>query len=145
MNLIKTIRSIALMTALVIGSFLPFTKSLAQNPSKQAFVLFYMSSCPHCRRFDPVLEEYARDHHIPVLAYTLDGKTLPSFPESVVPNREELVRFFPSKHPSVPALFLMDSERQVILPVAAGEASYEQLDSRVRALMPGYSEEDDYV
>ena len=68
---------------------------------KKAFVLFYMSSCPHCRRFDPILKHYAKTHHIPVLAYTLDGQSLPSFPNSVVPNRSEMQKFFPAGNPEI--------------------------------------------
>ena len=97
----------------------------------EAFVLFYMSSCPHCKRFDPVLKEYAESHHMPVLAYTLDGQSLPSFPRSVTPTQEEVQHFFPNGNPVVPNLFVIDMSSKRIVPVLQGEATMAQLSSRM--------------
>ena len=99
---------------------------------REAFILFYMASCPHCRRFDPVLKDYAVKHHIPVLAYTLDGRTVASFPQSVLPSQQELNRFFPRGNPVVPTLFLMNVEHHNIMPVLQGEATAYQLDRRLQ-------------
>lgn len=98
---------------------------------KQAFVLFYMSSCPHCKRFDPILKEYAEVHHIPVLAYTLDRQSLPSFPSSVTPTQEEVQHFFPDGNPVVPNLFVINMNSKRIMPVLQGEATMAQLSSRM--------------
>ena len=104
------------------------------HPPQQAFILFYSAQCPHCQRFDPVLKAYAVRHHIPVLAYTLEGGSLPSFPNSVMPTPAELHRFFPNGHPVVPTLFLMVFAEQRILPVLQGEASSAQLAHRMQQL-----------
>jgi type-F conjugative transfer system pilin assembly thiol-disulfide isomerase TrbB len=108
--------------------------NVGQSQASQAFVLFYMASCPHCRNFDPVLRRYAEEHHIPVLAYTLDKESLPSFPNSFTPSAEELLKFFPRNPPVVPTLFLMDSDRHKIIPVSQGEASTQQLDERLNQI-----------
>ena len=100
----------------------------------EAFVLFYLSSCIHCKRFEPVLKEYAETHHTPVLAYTLDGRSLPGFPNSATPNQNEMNRFFPSHNPVAPTLFLMDLDSHTIRPVLKGEASSFQLNSRMSQL-----------
>lgn len=100
------------------------------NHARFAFVLFYMSSCPHCQRFDPILQSFSAQNHVPVLAYTLDGKSLPSFPNSVNPNQSELLKFFPDKNPVVPTLFLMDEANHKIYPVLQGEATMDQLSMR---------------
>ena len=100
----------------------------------KAFILFYMASCFHCQHFDPILKHYAVSHHIPVLAYTLDGRSLPSFPGSVLPTSSEMKHFFPKGHPVVPTLFLMDSDQHKIYPVLRGAASGYQLDHRMRQL-----------
>ena len=115
------------------------TQSQADKPDKpgessKAFVLFYMSSCPHCRRFDPILKHYAKTHHIPVLAYTLDGQSLPSFPNSVVPNRSEMQKFFPKHNPVVPTVFMVDLRRHKIIPLLQGEAREDQLALRIHQL-----------
>lgn len=99
-----------------------------------AFVIFYMSSCPHCRRFDPILKQYALSHRIPVLAYALHGEVLPSFPDSRTPTPDELKQFFPNGHITVPALFLMDLKTKKLYPVLSGEATAEQLDRRLKAM-----------
>ena len=99
-----------------------------------AFVLFYMQSCPHCQRFDPILKAFSDDHHIAVLAYTLDGKSLPSFPNSFNPTQTELLKFFPTQSPVVPTLFLMDQQTHHIYPVFQGEASRYQLSQRYSLL-----------
>jgi type-F conjugative transfer system pilin assembly thiol-disulfide isomerase TrbB len=101
---------------------------------KEAFVLFYMSTCPHCQRFDPVLRSYAETHSIPVLAYTLDGISLPSFPNSIYPTDVEVRHFFPDAPPEVPTLYLMDIETHKIIPVLQGEASADQLAMRMQEI-----------
>jgi len=100
----------------------------------EAFVLFYLSSCIHCKRFEPVLKQYAKNHQMPVLAYTLDGIALPGFPKSLSPNQEEINRFFPSHNLVAPTLFLMDLDKHTIKPVLKGEASTYQLDNRMQQL-----------
>lgn len=104
------------------------------SPPQEAFVLFYMASCSHCQRFDPILKRYAAQHGIPVLAYTLDGRTLPSFPNSVIPNADEIRHFFPKGNPVVPTLFLMDLTYHRIIPVLRGEASTAQLNRRLQRI-----------
>lgn len=106
---------------------------------QMAFVLFYMASCPHCKRFDPVLKQYSVRHHIPVLAYTLDGRSLPSFPSSVTPSQDEMNQFFPNGNAVVPTLFLMDLDKQRMIPVLKGEATQRQLSQRMKQLKLTYS------
>lgn len=124
------------MKYLLVITLLMCTTSFANIP-RYAFVLFYMSSCPHCQRFDPILKSYALHNHIPVLAYTLDGQSLPSFPSSIRPIQSEIAMFFGKTIPMVPALFLMDNKKKTILPVLKGESSYLQLKSRIQQILGG--------
>lgn len=101
-----------------------------EGENRFAFVLFYMSTCPHCQRFDPILKEFSSENHIPVLAYTLDGNSLPSFPNSFEPTKNELLKFFPTENPVVPTLFLMDQKTHRIYPMMRGEATQDQLSQR---------------
>ncbi len=100
------------------------------NENRFAFVLFYMSTCPHCQRFDPILKVFSTSNHIPVLAYTLDGNALPSFPNSFTPTKNEVSKFFSNEAPVVPTLFLMDQKTHRIYPMMRGEAAQYQLSER---------------
>lgn len=110
--------------------------NINQNMSENrfAFVLFYMSTCPHCKRFDPILKVFSSENHIPVLAYTLDGNVLPSFPNSFTPTKNEIQKFFPTENPVVPTLFLMDQKTHRIYPMMRGEATKPQLSQRFEQL-----------
>lgn len=111
----------------------PVTQNLTPAP-RDALILFYTSSCPHCQRFVPLVRQYAVNHDLSVLAYTLDGVSLPEFPDSVTPTQAEIRQFFAKKAPVVPVLFWMDTGSQHILPVLQGEATYSQLTSRMQQL-----------
>lgn len=128
------ISSVLLMMSATIYANNELSMVSHHRQPKEAFVLFYMSRCVHCRRFDPILKQYAMSHHIPVLAYTLDGKSLPSFPNSLHPNPSEMHTFFPDGKPVVPTLFLMDLSRHSIMPVLKGEAKAYQLAMRMRKI-----------
>lgn len=106
------------------------SKENKNNINRFAFILFYLHSCPHCQRFDPILRDFSENNKIPVLAYTLDGQSLPSFPNSVNPTKTEVMKFFPTKSPVVPTLFLMDQKTHRIYPVLQGEATEAQLSQR---------------
>lgn len=109
-------------------------RALTENSPRQALVLFYTASCPHCQRFAPVLKRYADSHQIPVLAYTLDGGILPDFPDSVTPTLDEVQHFFLNKKPVVPVVFWIDGFHRQIAPVLQGEATGAQLAERMRAV-----------
>ena len=103
-----------------------------QEPRKDvAFVLVYMSTCPHCQRFDPILKQYVVKHKIPVLAYTLNGISLPSFKDSITPTQAEIDKLFPDGHPVVPTLFVVDKKHRQLIRAITGEASYAQLKQRM--------------
>lgn len=109
----------------------PNTAAVQGNKKNRfAFVLFYMGSCPHCQHFDPVLKQFSVNHNIPVLAYTLDGNSLPDFKNSFNPTKNELLKFFPTQSPVVPTLFLMDQSMHRIYPMMQGEATTDQLSAR---------------
>lgn len=110
------------------------SENLKNQENRFAFVLFYMGTCPHCQRFDPVLKAFSSESHIPVLPYTLDAKALPSFPNSFTPTRNEIQKFFPTDNPVVPILFLMDQKTRRIYPMIRGEATGAQLSQRFNQL-----------
>lgn len=125
----------------------PTTQSLDQKkvhtPERFHLVLFYMHSCIHCQRFDPILKHYADQHTIKVLAYTLDGKLLPSFPNSVYPTASEKSMYFPAGNIMVPTVFLLDNQQKSIIPVLKGEATEQQLSERMRQVFQSITSRSD--
>lgn len=117
--------------------------SLVVNPPPQALVLFYTATCPHCQRFVPILKRYADASHLPVLAFTLDGGTLPDFPDSLTPSVEEVRHFFPDQSPVVPVVFWIDGAHQKIVPVLQGEATLSQLTERMESVIASSSRQYD--
>ena len=107
------------------------------------FIFFYRSSCPYCRKFEPILKQYSIDAAIPVKAFTFDGVVLPSFPNSVVVDKtviSEYFSFFSSFNEgttiAVPALFIMNTANLHVFPVSSGELSYMDLVVRMNDLIP---------
>ena len=100
------------------------------------FVLFYMSTCPHCQRFDPILRSLIDRYHFNVQAYTLNGASLPSFPNSIQPSLQISESFFGDKGAKVPALFLVNNKNLNAYTVSIGEASRAGLVSRLNELAP---------
>lgn len=132
--MIKCIKNIVIKIVIVgmlVSSSIAFSNSEATPRKDVAFVLVYMSTCPHCQRFDPILKQYVVAHHIPTLAYTLNGVSLPSFKDSVTPTQSELNKLFPNGNPVVPSLFVVDRKHHQIIRALTGEASETQLKQRM--------------
>lgn len=110
------------------------------SDNRYAFILFYLHRCPHCQRFDPIVRRFSKAHSIPVLPYTLDGESLPSFPGSISPSHAEILKFFPTQNPVVPTLFLMDQKTHRIYPVLQGEATEGELSQRLSQLISQINE-----
>lgn len=127
---------VSLLCLLSISCFADETITVYEDNHlpKKALVLFYLASCPHCRRFAPIVKTYAMQHHMVVLAYRLHGVSLPSFPDSVTPTPDEIAHFFPEGNVIVPTLFLIDPQRQQIIRVLQGEATAEQLAQRIEEI-----------
>lgn len=122
-------------------------KAAAATPAlpPYALVVFYQARCVHCQRLAPIVQQYAAAHHWPVLAYHLDGESLPEFPESVTPTREEWQYFFPQavEHPpQVPSVFWVISRQQRVMPVLQGEATAAQFAARMQDLQAEVSDDE---
>jgi len=101
------------------------------------FIFFYRSSCPYCRKFDPILKQYSVDTAIPVRAFTFDGIALPSFPDSIAVDKNTVGEYFGDNATvAVPALFLMNTINLHAYPVSSGGLSYMDLVMRMNALVP---------
>jgi thiol-disulfide isomerase/thioredoxin len=100
------------------------------------FVLFYRESCPHCRRFVPILKQYSHDSGIYIAPLTFDAAS-PLLPGSILVKPNIVKEYFGSNaRISVPVLFIANVAKGQVYPVASGELSYAELASRMNELAP---------
>jgi len=101
------------------------------------FVLFYRSTCPYCRAFDPTLKSFADHYGFNVEAFTTDGESLPSFPNSTPIDPKIVQAFFGvGAELEVPTLFLLNTHNGHVYPVSTGALSAEELLNRMSELAP---------
>lgn len=104
---------------------------LEQAARTQGFFFFYSSSCPHCQRFAPQLKQFSEQYGFKVVAISIDGGYLPSFPDAVVDNGQ--------KHSFgvtlLPSLFLVNPTLHRAALVTEGAVSNEELITRLLKLI----------
>ena len=88
---------------------------------------FYRSTCPYCQRFAPILRRFVDEYHIPVVAITTDGISLPEFPNSVA-DQGQSRKFNVTVEPAV---FAVNPKTHKAYPVAWGLVSEETLKSNI--------------
>lgn len=99
------------------------------------FAFIYRSTCPHCKKFSPVLKDFSDTFHIKVRAFSLDNESLDLF--DTTPLTPELFQTFyvaGGYKPTVPALFLVNRHTLEAYAVLFGEATPYQLAKRVHEL-----------
>ena len=110
--------------------------SVASLRRQCQFVLFYRLTCPHCRRFDPVISKYSLDSGIKVRAFTFGGVSS-SFPNSQNVDPKLVASYFgQDKQIEVPTLFLLNQANGHVYPVSSGDLSYAELAMRMNELAP---------
>ena len=93
-------------------------------------IFVFRSDCPFCHRFAPILKRFEQDYGMTVLAVSLDGGTLPDYPDAR-PDNGMAARLNAT---AVPALYLTAPARREIRPVGFGLMSMSDLLERVAAL-----------
>ena len=103
------------------------TASVARLAQTHALFFFFRSDCPYCHQFGPVLKEFEAKFGLKIVAISVDGGGLPSFPTFKVDNgiaRTLAVR-------QVPALFLAQPKSGKIMPIGYGVLSESELLDRI--------------
>ena len=102
-------------------------KKLGEISRKFGLVYFYKGDCQYCQTFSPILKVVREESNFAMSAFTLNGLTLPSFPDSLVNN--DLARRY--KVDKVPALYIVDpiSDRHHL--VLSGSTSYEKTMDKI--------------
>mgnify|MGYP000487923702 FL=1 len=93
-------------------------------------IFVFRSDCPFCHRFAPILKRFELDFGMTVLAVSLDGGTLPDYPDA----RRDNGMAARLNATAVPALYLTAPARREIRPVGFGLMSMSDLLERVAAL-----------
>ena len=106
------------------------TAAVRQLAATHGLVFVFRSDCPFCHRFAPVLKRFAQTHGLTVLAVSLDGGTLPEYPDAR-PDNGIAARL---NARAVPALYLTQPSRREFRPVGFGLMSDTDLLERIAAL-----------
>ncbi|HAU0262605.1 TPA: type-F conjugative transfer system pilin assembly thiol-disulfide isomerase TrbB [Legionella pneumophila] len=104
---------------------------------QQGFFFFYSSSCPHCQRFAPTLKRVSQQYGFSVVAISMDGGFLSSFPDAVMDEGQARVfqiNVFPS-------LFLINPNGQVARLVTEGNIDESELINRLLKISQSHNEE----
>lgn len=115
--------------------------------NKLTIMLFWRSTCPHCKEFEPMLEKiYAKYHPLGVEVYALSTdrteedwrEDLENHPtpwiNTFIPQdrRREISRAFPA--PATPTLIALDRDRRVVSRLILRSALEAYLDSELQKL-----------
>ena len=107
---------------------------LAQIGQDHGLLFFFRSDCIYCHEQAPVLKLLASRYGLPVLAISLDGSTLPEFPDAR-PDNGIGARVSGGRGISAtPAMFLVSRRTQEAVPIAFGITALEDIVERVRVL-----------
>jgi conjugal transfer pilus assembly protein TraF len=101
--------------------------SLSQLANTHGLYFFFRSDCPFCHSMAPTLKLLEQTHGIRVIAISLDGGTLPQFPNATTDKGQAQalgVR-------SVPSYFLASPRAGSVHPLGTGVLSLGTLEDRI--------------
>ena len=103
------------------------SRAIADLGKDHVLFFFYRSDCPYCHAFAPTLAAFQARHGIQVVAISVDGGPLPSFPNARPDNGIATTL----KVNQVPAIFLAQPFTGKISPIGFGVLSESQLLERI--------------
>jgi hypothetical protein len=103
-------------------------KFIYEASEADKFIFFYRGKDQQSMKFGETLKKYVDETDMKVIAYTIDDRLLPSFPDSTSATREIIEQYFGSSDAKVkaPTLFLKQYDAYAI-PVAESNISYMEL------------------
>ena len=101
-------------------------RAIQQIAGSNGIMFFYRSDCQYCHAMAPVVQEFARQYGIKVMAVSLDGGTMAGFPNAQLDNGIS-ARLGVT---TVPAIFIMDTQTKSFKPIANGVISQSELENR---------------
>mgnify|MGYP000588381577 FL=1 len=92
---------------------------------------FFRQNCPYCHQFAPIVKHFAGKHDWSVLPISLDGGSLPEFPQAKRDNG--IAQKLQIQH--VPALVALHPKSGKLIPLAYGLVSESEIEERVDLLI----------
>ncbi|BDI06100.1 conjugal transfer protein TraF [Sphaerotilus microaerophilus] len=109
------------------------SRAVAALGRDHVLLFFFRSDCPYCHAMAPVLAAFAQQHGLRVEAVTVDGGSLPQYPQPRQDNG--IARALQVSQ--VPALYLAQPGAGRITPIGFGVLSQAQLLERLGSLAEG--------
>lgn len=106
-------------------------EALIKFSKETGLFFFYRSTCSYCRRFAPILKNFAERNNITIIPITLDGISLPEFPQSKT-DTGQATQFHVT---TTPSLFAVNPYTQKAYPVAYGLTSETELRDNIYHIM----------
>ena len=92
---------------------------------------FVSSSCSYCKKFAPIVKAFSQQYGWEVMAISMDGTTLPEFPDAVNDNGISAKLGVES----LPTLLAVNPQTEEIIPLSNGLSSQQQILDRIRVLI----------
>jgi len=102
--------------------------------SNHSLVLIYSSTCQYCHMFAPTLRQWVDTNGLNVRSISLDGRPINDFPNIEQVDKELIDTAYGDMPHGTPALFVINEETKAIYPAVIGNASYQDLNSRMEKL-----------
>lgn len=103
------------------------SESISALGRDHVLFFFFRGDCPYCHAFAPTLEAFEARHGIKVVAISMDGGPMPSFPDARRDNGIATTL----KVAQVPAVYLAQPFTGKIAPIGFGVLSEAQLVERI--------------
>lgn len=106
-------------------------RALAKIAQTHGLLFLFESDCPYCIEMAPYLKRFSATYGFTLMPISLDGGTLPEFPEA---------RYAPTMRtrldvPVTPAIFLANPSAGEVHPIAYGVISVSELETRIVRLV----------
>lgn len=104
-------------------------ENLREAAKNNALIYVFRSDCPYCKKFSPMLKEFAAQHGYSILPVSMDGQGVSEFP---YPKRDLSMLKARGMMPQVvPALYLVNPRKDVVEAVGFGLMNMVDLENRV--------------
>ena len=94
---------------------------------EKGLIFYFRSDCPYCHKFAPLLKRFAEAYGFTVIPVSLDGQGLPEYPypkeNGTLGHRLQVSQ--------VPALYMVDPDRNTVAPVGFGYRDWSTLMSQI--------------
>ncbi len=103
------------------------SRQLMQIAQEKGLIFYFRSDCPYCHRFAPILKRFSESYGFTVIPVSLDGSGLPDYP---YPKQNGALGHR-LKVEAVPAVFMVDPDRNQVAPVGYGYRDWSKLTAQI--------------